>query len=730
MAGIQNTIVFSQGEKLQTSSADDIAEMQRDASDVARINYVGDPNGNVAANPSSLCHDPVSGEVYIKKTGTGNTGWEEIGGEVTSPPVASLAYFSNKNGDAYVTSAGWLKCDGSVVSQATYPLLYARIGLINGPGINWTSRTSGTSSTINSSTWGNNLYLIGGAGGILRSSTDGITWTTKTSGFSSTIQALGYGGGQYLYGGQNGGYGFSADGTTFTTRTPSIGVQGAPNQGNFGPYIGYNSGLFFGLCQGNGGVLTSTDAVTWTTRNNGSATTLSGGGIIFGGGQYVYVGGAGYVATSTDAITWTPKTSGTSTNFSSVFFGNSIYVLSKSGDGMYLTSTDLVTFTNRNPGFGAANPINGACFGLGVFLLYSGSSVAKTTTNFVTYNNISPTSVYNVALFNGTLFVAGGNTGLIKTSTDGLTWNTRTSNTTSSISALIWTGALHVYATNSGGLGTSTDGITWTARTSGTTSTINALAYDGTLYHAAGCNFGLTSTDAITWTANATYTGTTSTINSIIFAGGIYVFAGQGGVLKTSTDGITWTNRTSGTSSNINALTFGTVYAYAGDGGVLATSTDAITWNAQTSGTTSSIFSLGYNGSLYLYGGAAGTLASSTDGVTWTPRTSNTTNSINGLASFNGFSAYAAPGANMGSSTDGITWYSRVKANSNAGYNTLTYGGPQFVAGGNSGTMETSPTDYLYDETTQFQLPTDAQILITNEATTNFFRSLYIKALL
>jgi len=729
MAGIQNTSLFSQGERLQTSGAGDISYMQTNPTDVARINYSGNPEGVIDANPSSFCHDPVSGNVYIKESGTGNTGWQQIGGEITPPPIGSLAYFSNKNGDTYVTSAGWLKCDGSVVSQATYPILYARMGLINGPGINWTSRTSGTSSAINSSTWGNNLYLIGGANGILRSSTDGITWTTKTSGFSSTIQSLAYGGSQYLYGGQNGGYGFSADGTTWTTRNPSIGVQGIPNQGNFGPYIGYNSGLFFSLCQSNGAILTSTDAVTWTTRNNGTGTTLSGGGIIFAGGQYVYVGAAGYIATSTDAITWTPKTSGTTTNFSSIYFGNSLYVLSKSGDGNYLTSTDLVTFTNRNPSFSAANPINGATFGLGVFLLV-GSVATKTTTDFVTYNAISPTGVFNVALFNGTLFVGGAASGVIKTSTDGTTWNTQTSNTTSSISALIWTGSLHVYATNSGGLGTSTDGITWTARTSGTTSTINALVYDGTLYHAHGCNFGLTSTDAITWTTNSTYTGTTSTVNSIIFAGGIYVFGGQGGVLKTSTDGITWTNRTSGTSSNINALTYGGVYMYAGDGGVLATSTDAITWNAQTSGTTSSIFSLGYNGSLYLYGGAAGTLASSTNGVTWTPRTSNTTSSINGIASFNGFSAYAAPGANMGSSTDGITWYSRVKANAAAAYNTLTYGGPQFVAAGASGLMETSPTDYLYDESINFQLPTDAQILITNEATTNFFRSLYIKAVL
>ncbi len=75
MAGIENTLIFSSGEKLQPSTSQDIIGMQSVSTDVARINHTGDPNGVVSANPSSLCHDPVSGLVYFKSTGTGNTGW-------------------------------------------------------------------------------------------------------------------------------------------------------------------------------------------------------------------------------------------------------------------------------------------------------------------------------------------------------------------------------------------------------------------------------------------------------------------------------------------------------------------------------------------------------------------------------------------------------------------------------------------------------------------------------
>ena len=75
MAGFENTIVFSNGEKLSPSSSDDISRMQEQSTDISRINHVGNPEGVVSANPASLSHDPVSGFIYVKETGTGNTGW-------------------------------------------------------------------------------------------------------------------------------------------------------------------------------------------------------------------------------------------------------------------------------------------------------------------------------------------------------------------------------------------------------------------------------------------------------------------------------------------------------------------------------------------------------------------------------------------------------------------------------------------------------------------------------
>jgi hypothetical protein len=183
------------------------------------------------------------------------------------------------------------------------------------------------------------------------------------------------------------------------------------------------------------------------------------------------------------------------------------------------------------------------------------------------------------------------------------------------------------------------------------------------------------------------------------------VYGTNVGGLSSSTDAITWTARTSQTTSNINALTFGTIFVYGADGGGLATSTDGTTWTARTSGTSSAISALTYGSSLYIYGGAASSaipaFATSTDAITWSVQNSTTTAALSSLGS---------------SST-------------------------LFLAGGGSGTLETSNTGYAYNSATSFQVPTDnsiGQLIsgtvgfnagITVELPTNFKRSLYIKAL-
>jgi hypothetical protein len=78
MAGFDNEVMFAPGIRLQASSAQDIELMQSTSTDVSDVNFVGNPNDQVAANPGSLSHDPVNGNLWLKVSGTGTTIWGQL----------------------------------------------------------------------------------------------------------------------------------------------------------------------------------------------------------------------------------------------------------------------------------------------------------------------------------------------------------------------------------------------------------------------------------------------------------------------------------------------------------------------------------------------------------------------------------------------------------------------------------------------------------------------------
>ena len=78
------------------------------------------------------------------------------------------------------------------------------------------------------------------------------------------------------------------------------------------------------------------------------------------------------------------------------------------------------------------------------------------------------------------------NIGTILTSSNGITWTTRTSGTTNSLYGVTWSGTQFVVVGLSGTILTSPDGITWTTRTSGTTNALNGVIWSGTQFVVVG----------------------------------------------------------------------------------------------------------------------------------------------------------------------------------------------------------------------------------------------------
>jgi photosystem II stability/assembly factor-like uncharacterized protein len=267
-----------------------------------------------------------------------------------------------------------------------------------------------------------------------------------------------------------------------------------------------------------------------------------------------------------------------------------------------------------------------------------------------------------------------------------------------SVNALTFGDNTYVAAGNSGTLATSTDGITWTTRTSGFgTTDIFSLTFGNGIFVAGGNASTLTtSTDGITWTSRSAFPPppNAQTIRALTFGNNTYVAGGDQGVLSTSTDGITWTTRTSGfEGTQILSLTFGNnTYVAGGQSGKISTSTDGTTWTTRTSEFEfSAIRALTFANGVFVAGGTTGKISTSTDGTTWTSRTSTFgTSQINALTFSNNTFVAAGATGQLRTSTDGINWTTRTSGFATNAINALTFGNNIYIAGG-SGGIRTSP---------------------------------------
>lgn len=293
----------------------------------------------------------------------------------------------------------------------------------------------------------------------------GLNNWSNTISFTTTVYSLSYGNGIYSAGGLDAWYWRSTDGVNWSG-TKILAFSGNPVWSVLNA-----NGLYLAAVGTN--ILSSLDAVTWTTRHNYTTTYA----MTFGNGLYLAGGEADMssasIRTSTDGITWTNRTStfGNGTVYG-IEYGNNVYVavaaLNFSGGGEVRTSTNGITWTTRTL---AVN-----------------------------------TGIYGLAYGNG-IFVAGGDGGRIQTSTDGITWTSRTSNFgTGRIRKVLYGDGGFLAVGQDGGASTShvvsTDGITWTTRTNTFgTSTLWAGTFGNGLFVIGGQN----NTSAVGKTQAAVY---------------------------------------------------------------------------------------------------------------------------------------------------------------------------------------------------------------------------------
>lgn len=188
----------------------------------------------------------------------------------------------------------------------------------------------------------------------------------------------------------------------------------------------------------------------------------------------------------------------------------------------------------------------------------------------------------------------------------------------------------------------------------------------------------------LTWDNRTTGNPNTTRLWEVEYIGGIYIAVGNDGVIITSSDGINWTNRTSGITDVIRGIAFGnSIYVVVGQKGVILSSSDGISWTTRTSGSSNYLYGVSYLNEKFIAVGKSGTILTSTDGITWSTKTSGISTNLKEVSYGNGVYVAIGTGGTILSSTDTETWTSRDGASGDDLW-AIDFGNNTFLTGGSN----------------------------------------------
>jgi len=649
-------------------------------------------------------------------------------------------------------------------------------------GYNWTTRTS-PQILQGSIAYGNGVFIATvNTSPLLLTSTDGINWTTYTP-----IADVNWTNVQFL----NNLFVLTCRHTTYIMRS-TTGLSGSwimatlPSSSDW-LNVAYGNGLYIVIAHNNNVIATSPDAITWTQRNLPVSTTWTC--VAYGNGIWVALSYTMNMATSPDGITWTARTARVNVAWNAFRFINGTFIAVAANSNVMMVSMDGINWTIHRTLINTGYPTLTDANGIGIMtytgskfihLLFpqqtsgnrpcvtEGTAIISANSNKNVNIGFRPDKVYitsrgynadfkrlyystiyddeaylnEVATINGNLirsldirdtgndlknpvlesnitqkitdtgfilanktstelafdytaigsresyipsvtiepkevgvywsmhmlpvggyffcigygngmFVTGlRGTDTIITSTDGVTWTSRTSPIYGDWRGTCYSNGTFVMVSYDSELVTSTDGITWTERTVPITINIKSVCNGNGTFVAVGNSnaYVITSIDGTTWTQRNM--GIVNTLNSIIYGNGIFVAVGASCIV-TSTDGITWTSRTSPSALTWSSVAYGNgiFVAIGEDSSSFASSTDGITWTLRNAPVSELWQSVCYgNGTFIAIAGKytyTTTIAISNDGITWTQKAMPITQMWYSICYGNGMFAIASSSSDI-----------------------------------------------------------------------------------
>jgi hypothetical protein len=123
---------------------------------------------------------------------------------------------------------------------------------------------------------------------------------------------------------------------------------------------------------------------------------------------------------------------------------------------------------------------------------------------------------------------------------------------------------------------------------------------------------------------------------SVAYGNGQPVAVGLGGIVATSTDGVSWVQPQSGTTDYLVSIAYETVVCRCGTQVTIQTSADGATWIQQQFLIQDELRGIAYGNSQFVAVGSAGSILTSADGVNWVHRQSGTSNGLWAITYGNG----------------------------------------------------------------------------------------------
>lgn len=437
----------------------------------------------------------------------------------------------------------------------------------------------------------------------------------------------------------------------------------------------------------NGAIYSSLDLTNWT-RLPAAGDWLTS--VAYGNGKFVAVGYAGYVTSSSDGTNWASGSRLTANDLNKVtYLPDGFWIL---GNGGFVrTSATASGWAPINAG--TTNDLFDAASD-GVETVVVGRSEIRTSSYpYLIWNSRTgdspapPPWTYYVAHYDGSQFIVAGRSGMLAegfrtNSTSPLTWFSDSESPRNWLWSLHSVDGLFVTTGEAGGIFTSADGFDFTQEgipssaqneilegVGGDTNMLVTVGTSGTiLYSLAGMTNIVFTNDlsqvvtqqvnllGLVWQA-VSPKPVTNELQGVGVFGSTYIVSGGQGKLLTSSNGQTWTARTSGKNVMLSSVAASPTRAIVvGDNGAIISSENGTSWTSRTSGVTNWIYQARYLNGQFVAVGEGGLVMTSPDGIAWTRRGSVTSVWLNAVTyAQSNYYAVGTSGTIL-RSADAMTW--------------------------------------------------------------------------